>query len=120
MDMAKLLIKGGVLVADGESWRGDILVANGKIEAIGESLVADEQTEVFNAEGCIVTYGLADVHVHLREPGYSYKETITTGTRAAAHGGVTTVCSMPNLQPAPDAPETIAVQQRLIDKLYSR
>ena len=116
MDMAKLLIKGGVLVADGESWRGDILVANGKIEAIGESLVADEQTEVFNAEGCIVTYGLADVHVHLREPGYSYKETITTGTRAAAHGGVTTVCSMPNLQPAPDAPETIALQQTMIDE----
>ena len=111
----KLLIKSGTLVADGKSWQGDILVADGKIEAIGESLVADAQTEVFNAEGCIVTYGLADVHVHLREPGYSAKETITTGTRAAARGGVTTVCSMPNLLPAPDAPETIAVEQALID-----
>ena len=112
----KLLIKSGTLVADGKSWQGDILVADGKIEAIGESLVADAQTEVFNAEGCIVTYGLADVHVHLREPGYSAKETITTGTRAAARGGVTTVCSMPNLLPAPDAPETIAVEQALIDE----
>ena len=112
----KLLIKSGTLVADGKSWRGDILVADGKIEAIGESLVADSQTEVFDAEGCIVTYGLADVHVHLREPGYSAKETIATGTRAAAHGGVTTVCSMPNLQPAPDAPETIAIQQQMIDE----
>ena len=112
----KLLIKRGTLVADGKSWRGDILVADGKIEAIGESLVADAQTEVFDAEGCIVTYGLADVHVHLREPGYSAKETITTGTRAAARGGVTTVCSMPNLLPAPDAPETIAVEQALIDE----
>ena len=112
----KLLIKSGTLVADGKSWRGDILIADGKIEAIGESLIADAQTEVFNAEGCIVTYGLADVHVHLREPGYSAKETITTGTRAAAHGGVTTVCSMPNLQPAPDAPETIAIQQQMIDE----
>ena len=112
----KLLIKSGTLVADGKSWRGDILVADGKIEAIGESLAADEQTEVFNAEGCVVTYGLADVHVHLREPGYSAKETITTGTRAAARGGVTTVCSMPNLQPAPDAPETIAIEQQMIDE----
>ena len=112
----KLLIKSGTLVADGKSLQGDILVADGKIEAIGESLVADAQTEVFNAEGCIVTYGLADVHVHLREPGYSAKETITTGTRAAARGGVTTVCSMPNLLPAPDAPETIAVEQALIDE----
>lgn len=112
----KLLIKSGTLVADGKSWQGDILVADGKIEAIGESLVADAQTEVFDAEGCVVTYGLADVHVHLREPGYSAKETITTGTRAAARGGVTTVCSMPNLLPAPDAPETIAVEQALIDE----
>ena len=114
--MAKLLIKGGTVVAEGVSRKTDLLVANGKIEAIGESLTADETTEVFDAEGCIVTYGLADVHVHLREPGYSVKETIATGTRAAARGGVTTVCSMPNLQPAPDAPETIAVQQQMIDE----
>ena len=116
MSVNKLLIKGGTVVAEGESRKVDILVADGKIAAIGESLVADEQTEVFDAEDCVVTYGLADVHVHLREPGYSAKETITTGTRAAARGGVTTVCSMPNLQPAPDAPETIAVEQQLIDE----
>ena len=114
--MAKLLIKGGTLVSEGTSRKGDILVAEGKIAAIGESLSADAQTEIFDAEGCVVTYGLADVHVHLREPGYSAKETITTGSRAAAHGGVTTVCAMPNLQPAPDAPETIAVEQKLIDE----
>ena len=114
--MAKLLIKGGTLVSEGASRKGDILVADGKIAAIGESLSADAQTEVYDAEGCIVTYGLADVHVHLREPGYSAKETITTGTRAAAHGGVTTVCAMPNLQPAPDAPEAISIEQRMIDE----
>lgn len=114
--MAKLLIKGGTLVSEGTSRKGDILVADGKIAAIGVSLSADAQTEVYDAEGCIVTYGLADVHVHLREPGYSAKETITTGTRAAAHGGVTTVCAMPNLQPAPDAPETISIEQRMIDE----
>ena len=105
----KLLIKNGTIVAEGKSWHGDILVAEGKIEAMGESLSTDTQTEIFDAEGCVVTYGLADVHVHLREPGYSAKETIATGTRAAAHGGVTTVCSMPNLQPAPDSPETKAI-----------
>ena len=114
--MGKLLLKGGVVVAEGVSRKGDVLVADGKIVAIGESLTADEQTEIFDAENCIVTYGLADVHVHLREPGYSAKETITTGTQASARGGVTTVCSMPNLQPAPDAPETIAVEQKMIDE----
>ena len=114
--MSKLLLKGGTVVAEGKSRKADILVADGKIAAIGESLSADAQTEVFEAEGCIVTYGLADVHVHLREPGYSAKETITTGTRASARGGVTTVCSMPNLQPAPDAPETIAIEQQMIDE----
>lgn len=114
--MSKILLKGGTVVAEGVSRKADVLVAEGKIAAIGESLTADENTEVFDAEGCVVTYGLADVHVHLREPGYSAKETIATGTRACAHGGVTTVCSMPNLQPAPDAPETIAVQQQMIDE----
>ena len=116
MGKTSLLRKGGVVVAEGESRKADILVVDGKIAAIGESLTADEQTELFDAEGCVVTYGLADVHTHLREPGYSAKETISTGTRAAARGGVTTVCSMPNLQPAPDAPETIAVEQQLIDE----
>ena len=114
--MNKLLLKNGTVVAEGVSCKVDVLVVDDKIAAIGEALCADEQTEVFDAEGCIVTYGLADVHVHLREPGYSAKETITTGTRAAARGGVTTVCSMPNLQPAPDAPETIAVEQQMIDE----
>ena len=114
--MSKLLLKGGTVVAEGVSRKADVLVADGKIAAIGESLTADVDTEVFDAEGCIITYGLADAHVHLREPGYSAKETITTGTRAAARGGVTTVCSMPNLQPAPDAPETIAVEQQMIDE----
>ena len=110
-----MLLKGGIVVAEGASRKADVLVADGKIVAIGESLGADEQTEVFDAEGCIVTYGLADVHVHLREPGYSAKETIESGTRAAARGGVTTVCSMPNLQPVPDAPDTIAIEQQMID-----
>ena len=113
--MGKLLLKGGMLVFEGESRKCDVLVVDDKIAEIGVSLVADADTEVVDVEGCIVTYGLADVHVHLREPGYSVKETIASGTRAAARGGVTTVCSMPNLNPAPDAPDTIAIEQKMID-----
>lgn len=116
MSKKTLLIKNGIVVSEGKSRKADILVTNGKIAAIEDVITIDDGSEVFDAEGCIVTYGLADVHVHLREPGYSAKETITTGTRAAVRGGVTTVCSMPNLLPAPDAPETIAVEQQLIDE----
>ncbi len=60
--------------------------------------------------------GFCDVHVHLREPGFSYKETILTGTLAAAAGGYTDVCTMPNLNPVPDSPEHLAVQQEIIDR----
>ena len=60
--------------------------------------------------------GFCDVHVHFREPGFSYKETIETGTAAAAHGGFTDVCTMPNLNPVSDSIETIQIQQNIIDK----
>ncbi len=60
--------------------------------------------------------GFVDVHVHLREPGFSYKETIASGTAACAHGGYTAVCSMPNLNPVPDSAEHLAVQQQVIDR----
>lgn len=111
----KLLIRGGLTVSKGKSAKADILVKDGLIEAIGESISVGEDTEVFDATGCIVSYGLADVHVHLREPGFSVKETIESGTKAAAHGGVTTVCSMPNLNPSPDSLETLKAQLDLID-----
>ena len=62
-----------------------------------------EGDRVVDLQGRRVVPGLIDVHVHLREPGFGYKETIATGTAAAARGGYTTVCSMPNLNPAPDS-----------------
>ena len=112
-----MLLKGGLLVGGGSSMKGDVLIENGLIADIAPSIdVVDEATEVVNVEDCVVTYGLADVHVHLREPGFSAKETIASGTLAAAHGGYTTVCAMPNLSPAPDAVETIAVEQQMIDE----
>ncbi|MBQ1411135.1 MAG: dihydroorotase [Oscillospiraceae bacterium] len=64
--------------------------------------------------GCVVFPGFCDVHVHFREPGFSYKETIASGTAAAARGGYTDVCPMPNLNPVPDCPSSLAVQQELI------
>ena len=60
--------------------------------------------------------GFCDVHVHLREPGFSYKETIRSGSLAAARGGYTLVCAMPNLNPVPDSPETLAIEQAAIDR----
>ena len=64
----------------------------------------------------VVFPGFCDVHVHFREPGFSYKETIATGSRAAARGGYTAVCAMPNLDPVPDSAESLALQQRIIDR----
>lgn len=116
MDSGKLLIKSGTVVRNGCSVVADVLVENGVIVRIAEHVEADDNTEIFDASGCIVSYGLADVHVHLREPGFSEKETIATGTAAAAHGGFTTVCSMPNLNPAPDTVENVAIQQDIIDR----
>lgn len=67
--------------------------------------------------GSIVLFpGFFDVHVHFREPGFSYKETIRTGSMAAAHGGYTTVCAMPNLNPVPDSPENLKTEQDIIDR----
>ena len=80
---------------------GDILIDGSKIEAIGPH-VACEGAEIINGEGKIAVPGLVDMHVHLREPGFEHKETIKTGCAAAAHGGFTGVCSMPNTLPVTD------------------
>lgn len=114
MSRPKILIHGAIAVSEGLAARRDILIEDGRIAAISENIQPDGTVETVNGEGCIVTYGLTDVHVHLREPGFSSKETIRSGTLAAAHGGFTTVCAMPNLDPAPDSPEHLAVEQELI------
>ena len=103
-------------VGKGVARVADVLIEDGIIAAIGGEIAVDDTTEIFDANGAIVTYGLADVHVHLREPGYSEKETIASGTAAAARGGVTTLLSMPNLNPAPDSIENITLQQAMIDE----
>jgi dihydroorotase len=80
----------------------DVLIAERKIERIGRSLEAPAGAEIVDASGKIVCPGFIDIHVHLREPGYEYKETVATGTRAAAAGGFTAVCCMANTNPVND------------------
>ena len=89
----------------------DIMIKDEKIEGVG-SYNGTPADEVVDATGKIVCPGLVDVHVHLREPGYEYKETIETGMRAALHGGFTGICSMPNTMPVSDTRADIEFQIR--------
>lgn len=112
--METLLIKNARLSPSATEGTVDIFIYKGHIGKIAPRLEAPEGTRVVDADGLTVIPGLVDVHVHLREPGFSYKETIATGTEAAAAGGFTTICPMPNLNPAPDSPETLGQQLELI------
>ena len=100
----KLLIQNGQVIDPASQTNEvmDILVENGIISKIEKS-ITDNADKIINAEGNWVTPGFIDVHVHLREPGYEYKETIATGTRSAAKGGYTTICPMPNTNPVCDS-----------------
>ena len=93
----------------------DILIRDGIIFKTGYGLSVDPSVHILDTSGLTLSPGFVDLHVHFREPGYSYKETIRTGSLAAARGGYTTVCTMPNLKPAPDCIENLSVQQSIID-----
>lgn len=99
----KLLLKGGRVINPAEKFDkiADVLVEDGKIKEIGENLAADG-AEVYDATNKVVTPGLIDLHVHFREPGQEAKEDFESGANAAAAGGFTTVCTMPNTKPAVD------------------
>ena len=84
-------------------------------DGIGASISAP-MLSVFNAPQYVVFPGFCDVHVHFREPGFSYKETMETGSRASARGGYTAVCTMPNLNPVPDSAEHLQQQLKLIEE----
>ena len=104
--MSEILLQGGRILDPGakREARGDLLIRDGKIL----SGKASKDAVVVKVDGCVVTPGLIDPHVHLREPGQSAKETIATGTAAAAAGGFTSVIAMPNTSPVADGPNTIA------------
>ncbi|HLR40434.1 MAG TPA: dihydroorotase [Virgibacillus sp.] len=84
----------------------EVLIEEERIKQIGES-ISSSTAKIIDCEGHLLTPGLIDVHIHLREPGGEYKETIKTGTRSAARGGFTTVCAMPNTSPVPDNADTV-------------
>jgi len=113
--MRRVFINAKILV-DNHFVEGAIIVDNGYIVAIGGDVDMLSTEEVVDVRGRYITLGLVDVHVHLREPGFEYKETIESGTTAAARGGYTTICSMPNLTPAPDGVAGVGVQLERIEK----
>ena len=112
MGNLRTIIKNGFIPGVGKR---DIAIVDGRIAECAEIIEALADDRVIEAEGLVAAPAFVDVHVHLREPGYGYKERIATGTMAAARGGYTTVCSMPNLNPVPDCVENLKVQQDIID-----
>jgi dihydroorotase len=112
--MRPLLISGGTLITGtGEMRRADLLIEDAKIAAIDDvGKIPERGQTVLEARGLLVAPGFIDLHVHLREPGQSHKETIATGTAAAAAGGFTTVCAMPNTTPVNDSPEITRWMQK--------
>ena len=120
------LIKGGNILTESGLERKDILFDEAKILKIEENIslqsgsgangTTDADVEIIDAVGLTVLPGLIDVHVHLREPGGEHKETIKTGTMAAAAGGFTTIMAMPNVNPFPDNTETMRDYKKLIER----
>jgi dihydroorotase len=108
-----VFIRGGRIIdpASGRDEVGDLLITGGRISE-GTAAPRDSSVPVIDAAGLIVAPGLIDMHVHLRDPGGAQKETIASGTRAAAAGGITTVVAMPNTTPPADGPNTIALMRQ--------
>ncbi|SHI74940.1 dihydroorotase [Lutispora thermophila] len=112
----KYVFKNVNIYQEGAFKKGTIVVDNGRIATISFIDIAIEDKPVFELNDCFLFPGFVDVHVHLREPGFSYKETIKNGTLAAAHGGFTSVCTMPNVNPVPDSIEHLNIQKEIIDR----
>jgi dihydroorotase len=102
--MAALLIKNGRVIDPAAKLDGvaDVLIEDGRVKAVGRNLATRNGAEIFDASGLVVAPGFIDMHVHLREPGIEHSETIETGARAAAAGGFTSICCMPNTMPVND------------------
>ena len=109
------VLANGTVFVDGVFSKKNVFVENGVITEVSDK-IPPVGIRVYNCENLYIFPGFIDVHVHLREPGFFYKETIETGTKAAAAGGYTTVCSMPNLNPVPDSVENLKMQTDIIEK----
>ncbi len=112
---ATLLIRNGHILdpAGDIDLTGDVLIIDGRVAKVGPDLAAKD-AEVIDASGLTVCPGFVDIHCHLRDPGLEYKETIATGTLAAARGGFTTVCCMPNTDPPLDTRATVEYVLRTV------
>ncbi|MEX0380825.1 dihydroorotase [Leuconostoc sp. MS02] len=107
------LIKNVKILENNHLVTRDVLIDGKKIVKVSEN--NHSEIDTIDAKGAFLSSGLVDVHVHFREPGFNYKETIATGSQAAARGGFTTVIAMPNLNPVPDTAERLAAQIKLND-----
>lgn len=117
MDAAsRIVLKGGRVFSGGKSFEADVVVCGDRIAEVTPEAAILPGDKIVDCRGRWVSAGLVDLHVHLREPGFSSKETIATGTAAAAHGGFTTVCAMPNLEPAPDSLENLRRETAIIER----
>ncbi len=112
----KLLLNQMTVLRNGGAERVSVLVEDGRIVSLSKETPDAAGARVIELDHGYLFPGFVDVHVHLREPGFSYKETIATGTRAAAHGGYTAVCPMPNLKPVPDSLENLQPELDAIAK----
>jgi dihydroorotase len=112
--VALILKNGKWLNENGEFEKVEVKIENDKISEISLDIVADETDEIIDVQGNFIAPGFIDLHVHLREPGGEHKETIATGTLAAAKGGFTTVAAMPNTRPVPDTKEQMEWLQKRI------
>ena len=110
-----LLLKGGTVYTGDGFVNADVLVDEGRIVSVSPS-ISQEGASVIELQDQLIVPGFVDVHVHLRQPGFSYKETIYSGTSAAAAGGYTAVCAMPNLKPVPDSVEHLEEERSAIRK----
>lgn len=112
--MDDIIIAGANVWIDGKFIEADVAIHDRRISAVGVAELLSPKGLIFDGRGKFLVPGLIDMHVHFREPGYSYKETIRSGSEAAAAGGFSTVCTMPNLNPAPDDIENLKRQLDII------
>lgn len=108
------VLKNGYILQDNQKVKKDLLIDGDKVLKIEDDI--QEAAEIIDCSGKLILPGFIDVHVHLREPGFEYKETIYSGTRAAARGGFTTIMPMPNLNPVPDSRVSMQKQLDIIQK----
>ena len=110
-----MILKNGYIVSNNKLVKKDILIKDNIIKAIDDNINLDNE-EIIDVNNKLVMPGLVDVHVHFREPGYEYKETIKSGTIASAKGGITTCMPMPNLNPVPDCKENLLKEMEIIKR----